>query len=357
MRATKVYQPDGFRTHRERRDGRPDDDGSAAASWPVLGWMALKEPDLRVGALDVWKQEQARLLTINDNNGRLFDLYEASDRTVIVPLLEEPPAGMQKRESAAIGEVRVTDAVLLLPSGLPIPGQVVATASLACPSGLAALTSFADALRRGCQSELDIDPSELTVGLQPRKVGDTRTASVYVADTLENGAGYAVELARGPRLRAVLEAILGTVADRWTAADHLSCDVSCPDCLRSWDNRRLHPLLDWRLALDVAELAAGHELTVGRWLGDAPRFASNFVEAFGGALEGVGVVEATDLLAIRAGTDAAVIGHPLWRREEQYWTTELEEAAAVLRGQGLTVKVVDVRQLRNQPESIYGILA
>jgi DEAD/DEAH box helicase domain-containing protein len=357
MRATKVYQPDGFRTHKERRDGRPDDDESASASWPVLGWMALKDQDLRVGALDVWKQEQARLLTINDNNGRLFDLYDASDRTVIVPLFEAPPAGMKKRESAAIGEVRVTDAVLLLPSGLPIPGGVVATTSSACPSGFAALTSFGDALRRGCQSELDIDPSELTVGLQPRKVGETRTASVYVADTLENGAGYAVELARGPRLEAVLKAILGTVADRWTAPDHLSCDVSCPDCLRSWDNRRLHPLLDWRLALDVAELAAGRELTLNRWLADAPRLAMNFVEAFGGALDGASVVQGGDLVALSTGTKAAVIGHPLWRREEKLWTPEQQAAAAVLQNQGLKVSMIDVRQLRNQPESVYGILA
>jgi DEAD/DEAH box helicase domain-containing protein len=197
----------------------------------------------------------------------------------------------------------------------------------------------------------------LTVGLQPRKVGDTRTASIYVADTLENGAGYAVELARGPRLRAVLEAILGAVANRWTAADHLLCDGSCPDCLRSWDNRRLHPLLDWRLALDVAELAVGRELTVDRWLGDAPRLASKFVEAFGGALDSGSVIEAGDLVALRAGSTAAVIGHPMWRREEQLWTTEQEEAAAVLRGQGLKVNMIDVRQLRNQPESVYGILA
>lgn len=155
----------------------------------------------------------------------------------------------------------------------------------------------------------------------------------------------------------MLEAILGTVADRWTAPDHLSCDVSCPDCLRSWDNRRLHPLLDWRLALDVAELAAGRDLTVKRWLADAPRLARNFVEAFGGALDSAAVVEGADLLALRAGTKAAVIRHPLWRREEQLWTSEREASAAALRGRGLKVSIIDVRQLRNQPESVYGILA
>ena len=356
MRATRVYQPDGFRTHKDRSDGRPDDDSSAAASRPVLGWMDLGDDALRLGSVDVWQQEQAQLLTINDNSGRLFDLYEASDRTVIVPLTEAPPAGMRKRESAAIGEVRVTDAVLMLPTGLPLKGGVIATSHSACPSGLAALTSFADAARRGCQSELDIDPSELTVGLQSRRLGDTRTASIYVADTLENGAGYAVELARGPRLEAVLEAILGVVGQRWSAAPHALCDASCPDCLRSWDNRHLHSMLDWRLALDVAELASGGQLSTDRWLGQADRLAEQFVKAYHGALEGVAVRSAGSLLTVQTRSRAVIIGHPLWRRDEQFWNEAQAQAAAVLRGEGIRIGMSDVRQLRNRPESLYGLL-
>jgi DEAD/DEAH box helicase domain-containing protein len=356
MRATRLYQPDGFRTHRDRSDGRPDDDSSATASRPVLGWMDLDDDPLRLGSLDVWQREQAQLLTINDNNGRLFDLYEASDRTVIVPLTDEPPAGMRKRESAAIGEVRVTDAVLLLPSKLPLNGGVIATSHSVCPSGLAALTSFADALRRGCQNELDVDPSELTVGLQSRRVDETRTASVYVADTLENGAGYAVELARGPRLKAVLEAILGNVGGRWASASHEFCDASCPDCLRSWDNRHLHSLLDWRLALDVAELAYGRQLSLERWLGQSERLARQFVDAYQGALEDVVVGTVGSLLTLQTSDKAAIIGHPLWRRDEPFWNEAQEEAARALMGQGLHVGMSDVRELRYRPESLYRML-
>ena len=357
MRATRVYQPDGFRTHKDRSDGRPDDDASATASRPVLGWVDLHDDPLRLGCLDVWQQEQAQLLTINDNNGRLFDLYEATDRTVIVPLTDEPPAGMRKRESAAIGEVRVTDAVLLLPTNLPLNGGVIATGQSACPSGLAALTSFADALRRGCQNELDIDPSELTVGLQPRRIDDTRTASVYVADTLENGAGYAVELARGPRLKAVLEAILGDVGSRWCSASHELCDASCPDCLRSWDNRHLHSLLDWRLALDVAELAYGRPLSLERWLAEGNHLAGQFVDAYQGALEDVVMGTAGSLVTLQTSGKAAVIGHPLWRREEPFWNEAQVDAAQLLRARGLHVGMSDVRQLRNRPESLYRMLA
>ena len=41
---------------------------------------------------------------------------------------------------------------------------------------------------------------------------------------------------------------------------------SCPDCLRSWDNRRHHSGLDWRLALDMLDLAAGEPLAMQRWM-------------------------------------------------------------------------------------------
>jgi DEAD/DEAH box helicase domain-containing protein len=356
MTSMRVYQPEGFRTHRDRSDGRPDEDHSAAASRPVLGWMQLQERDLRVRLLDVWQREQAQLLTINDNGGRQFEMYEASDRSVIVPLTDEPPAGMARREKAAIGELRVTDAVLLLPTELPLVGGVVATAPWECPSGLAALSSFADALRRGCQAELDIDPSELSVGLQPRLVDGTRTASVYVADSLENGAGYAVELAQGPRLQAVLETIVNDVAVRWGSDDHVTCDGSCPDCLRSWDNRHLHALLDWRLALDVAELAAGSRLTVARWFDLAERAVDRFVHAFGGALESLEVIEVGGLLGVQHGQRAVVFGHPLWRADEEAWNEGQVIAAGLLRERGLDVRMSDVRRLRARPEGVYGLL-
>ena len=353
MSATTVYQPDGFRTHATRTDGRADDDDSAQASRPSLGWMDLPDEPLRLGALDVWKHEQAQLLTVNDNNGNLFDLFEASDRTVIVPLTEQVPEGMPSRGSAAIGELRVTDAVLLLPSRAQLVDGVIATDQSACPSGTAALTSFAEALRRGCQAELDIDPSELTAGLQPRLVGDTRTATVYLADTLENGAGYAVELARAPRLQAVEKAILDQLGSQWMLPSHADCDLSCPDCLRSWDNRHLHPRLDWRLALDVTELVAERRMSEDRWLGLVPDLAGHFLGTYGPALSGVSLAADEPLTTIVTNGKAVVLGHPLWRRDEPGWNARQSEAAAAARAEGHRVFMSDVRQLRNSPEAIY----
>ena len=43
----------------------------------------------------------------------------------------------------------------------------------------------------------------------------------------------------------------------WNDKHHAACASSCLDCLRSYDNRRLHGALDWRLALDMLDLLAG----------------------------------------------------------------------------------------------------
>lgn len=53
-------------------------------------------------------------------------------------------------------------------------------------------------------------------------------------------------------LQLVLDDILTNMATKYEAENHATCSASCSDCLRSYDNRRLHGVLDWRLALDLA---------------------------------------------------------------------------------------------------------
>ncbi len=63
----------------------------------------------------------------------------------------------------------------------------------------------------------------------------------------------------------------GSIADLWTdvtggpgqVAPHgAECDTSCNRCLRDFGNLAYHGLLDWRLALDMARLAADPTATV-----------------------------------------------------------------------------------------------
>jgi DEAD/DEAH box helicase domain-containing protein len=108
--------------------------------------------------------------------------------------------------------------------------------------------------------------------------------------------------------------------------------------------------------LDVAELAYGRQLTLERWLEQGNHLAGQFVDAYQGALEDVVVGAAGPLLTLQTSGKAAVIGHPLWRREEPFWNEAQAEAAQLLRAKGFHVGMSDVRQLRNRPESLYRML-
>lgn len=351
---TKMFMPLGFMAGGDRTDRRLDDDDSSRASRPVLGWTSLsEEPTTRLPGLDVWQLEQAQLLTINDNDGALFEMHRRPNRSVVVALSESFDAPeTSKVGKAAIGDIRVTDAILALPRPADLLDSVVPTVSSIVPWGNAALTSLAAALRRGAQQELDVDPGDLRVGVQPRRVGSTRTGSIYVADTLENGAGYAVELARPERMTAVLMAIADEVGVRWMDHGHSSCTSSCPDCLRSYDNQTEHPWLDWRLALDLAETSLGRPLNLSRWFALVPEAGTSFTTAF----EGARLLETGTLTAVTFEKSAVLICHPLWRQDLQGLNDAQLSAQAELQGEGYRVSFSDVRTLRVLPERIFGSL-
>lgn len=352
-----VVQPAGFRTNPARKDGDLSDNQAPAASRPALEWTDLKDAKARrVGAIDVWSLDDANLVTVNDNNRDLFPMYQHSKGTIIVPTGETPSNDMPKVMDAAIGDVRRTDAALFLVRSEALATEVIPTASDECPSGAAAMYSFGEAIRRGAQAELDIDPDELVVGLQPRRQGHTRTAAVYVADSLENGAGYALELADS-RIGDVIRQISSVVAAKWSSDGHRECDSSCPDCLRSWDNRNLHPLLDWRLALDVAEVAEGRDLDLHRWFDLVPTAVASFERAFRGMFEhawAADVVEGVHVLS--HGQRAVVVGHPLWSRDPNKFSSLQSCVSAELAGRGRSISWTDARTLRVRPVTVAGLL-
>ena len=91
-----------------------------------------------------------------------------------------------------------------------------------------------------------------------------------------------------------------------------SCDSSCYDCLRDYDNADLHGLLDWRLGLDLAALSAGGaaiDLDQPHWIGLAERAATNLAR-------GLADASATQFgrfhAVFRGDRLMAILTHPLW---------------------------------------------
>ena len=138
-----------------------------------------------------------------------------------------------------------------------------------------------------------------------------------------------------------------------------ACDSSCPDCLRSYDNRFIHPYLDWRLALDLVDVATGGHLPLGRWLSRAEAITENFLAAFGtntdyrhissGGLHGV---------YARAARRATVFGHPLWRAQPQYFVEFQESAASQLLGNSNvdSIRFFDLATLQRYPSRVFAWL-
>ena len=163
-------------------------------------------------------------------------------------------------------------------------------------------------------------PREIRVGSAATDHHD-RTHRLFIADSPDNGAGYARYLAEPTNVAKLVLEIATGLRERFEAPRHaLSCRQSCPDCLSSYDNRRLHAYLDWRLAVDVAELATQRDLTVGRWLDQVPALLHGIEEAFAdidrlelGALWGA---------RVRGRRRVALFGHPLWISDPNWYVEQ-----------------------------------
>jgi hypothetical protein len=116
-------------------------------------------------------------------------------------------------------------------------------------SGKASLYSLGYALLRAASAYLQVDPSELAMGVRPYSQIDELGATsvggdVYLYDTLPGGAGYAREIAA--ELTQIVTLARGVVDDCPT-----QCDSACHRCLLDYSNQRHHGLLDRGLASDA----------------------------------------------------------------------------------------------------------
>ncbi len=365
-----LYQPRGFRTSFQPRDYDDHAERGPLLPPPQLSVGGSYPASARVHCLDACSQRDADVYTVNDNEGLLFEMHradhglEVSDPGLYVGRRGPEPRNSDPDVVGAIGSVRRTDVLTLTlrSSEIPGPDGTVETTSEVLPMGLSALWSFAQLLRMAAAAELDVSPNELQVGLQPWKTdAGTVTRRIFIADSLENGAGYARHLGTPEVLRRVIDEVATEIStEKIDSPPHnAKCDASCPDCLRSYDNRFIHPHLDWRLAVDLIQLAKGDPLPTARWLSRSAALADSFVAAFG---------EHTDFERVTVGLlhgvkasstgRAALFGHPLWRSEPEYFVDLQEAADSEVRATHRTesVQFVDLATLQRHPARVFAWL-
>jgi DEAD/DEAH box helicase domain-containing protein len=352
----QLFQPKGFRTTGRERDY--DDQRARGPNLPppVLAFEPTPEKARECGAADLNLTSGEPIALINDREGNLFSFYRDRDSFVVTePSLYTKslpfrlPPNVQPEQTGAIGAVFKTDVLTIDLIRLPGVGNAGAL-DLEQSSAQAALASFSEFLKTAAAVELDIDPNELRIGRQPLALGHCRTERIFMADTLENGAGYVRRLFEPGVLGRALEKHYASVSRQWSSPAHQSCDSSCPDCLRNYGNRRQHRLLDWRLALDLAELMLGIDLDERRWLGRAEAETNMLHSLCTGVDIDARVCTAEDLWAV-VGTSgrALLFCHPLWHLVPGLANDRQVNAKLDLESRGLRCEFVDIRQVHSRP--------
>jgi len=365
VRTFDMHQPLGFRTTYSPIDYKDENDDVNRVSDAALSVVRPAHTHESVEAVWLDTYDQERLVQYNDNGGSLFSIVKQGGSLVATDewLYRKndlgswsPPASADR--CIAIGEVRVTDVLTVEFNPdicqAPGPGLVPYARSLV-PASIAAHRSFAEVLRRLCKIELQLSPDELVVDLNRYPYEGIPTARVFVADALDNGAGYAAELGRPEvfgRLLAEGRARLSARLEN-DPSHSQTCMPSCPDCLRSWDNRRHHSSLDWRLALDMLDLAAGEEVKLDRW------FSIGFDRAAALQRQYPEIIRADERSGVPvllgqgdAAGRAVMLGHPLWWRDGRHLAAEQAVAQVELEAEELNCFQSDPFQLELSPSRV-----
>jgi hypothetical protein len=114
---------------------------------------------------------------------------------------------------------------------------------------------------------LNVEPRELEAGVSLVAVPGmgVHVPQVFLADTIENGAGFTTALSDETTFATLLADTETLISGTWEDPDEHSCGSSCPGCLRDWSNTPYHPLLDWRLAADLLDVLLHGAPRLERW--------------------------------------------------------------------------------------------
>lgn len=311
----------------------------------------------------------ARIYRINDNDGSDFEfqklhndhfwMVEDAFDTAMQDLPSSERGRIQRpqidnttdpvrRALAAISNTDVMAAgINVFPQGLCLNPSL--------PEAKAAWYSFGFLVRRAAAVSLDVNESELDIGIQPVSDPSTPfappTARIFISDSLENGAGYSTFLGEPRRFEELLNFILGHGSPSWTrqtppdsfhrplvASPHShNCTNSCHRCLREFGNMAYHPILDWRLGLDMVQLALDYntrvDLNIDYWSNLVSRIAPPYFEGLD--------LEPQIFDTLPGGVDtfsneAVILIHPLWDSDESNYRPEVAAAVADAQSRRLT---------------------
>jgi ATP-dependent helicase YprA (DUF1998 family) len=243
----------------------------------------------------------APLRSGNDKSWVSVDIWK--DQSVKRRILwsDVPDVDESRAWTGALGTRKSTDSLLI---GLDnrIPGLDIRPFD---PARRGAWYSFGFLLRGVAVRQLDVGPDEFNVGYSMRHVNGESRVEVFLADQLENGAGFCTKLGEPIQLANLMTGLNSFITEL-QREPHSGCDSSCPSCIRDYTNLIYHPLLDWRLGRDLMSLLTDHSLAIDEWKTAEESAAKAFAENFNGkvrTLDG-------NVFAVETDQILMVVKHP-----------------------------------------------
>lgn len=337
-RRIDVREPLGFGSTRGE-----DFDGSFSWTGRAGAVRALGDPNDLPSAIH--RRMEARSgsgmrLVLNDNNGKLFRFRRAKPGKgtdyaywpgyYAVDALEWPGTVVESKDlepavlEVALGAAQYTDVAFFGGLTQVDPGAGVRTNLVRTqqPGEIpdlndgrrAAWYSLAFMIRTAAAAHLDVQPNEFSAEIHIGRRGTEQAVWAFLADTLENGAGFSTHLASAAEFPGFVQRIGALIAD-WEQEDHSkNCSASCYKCLRDYANMAYHALLDWRLAKDLFGVSLGQPLVV------SPDYGSDVLNGWGQAYGAAPAIQTPNgayiLITRPTGTAAVLVRHPLEAYED-----------------------------------------
>ncbi|GGW09837.1 hypothetical protein GCM10018980_20730 [Streptomyces capoamus] len=272
-RAVPFREPAGFRAAREARDYDGYRElGSNATSARTATDLEKTAPRIHRAADDwmVVHTGSGDRYIVNTNAGKLFRFVKNTGPWGGYVALDHPKA--ESDLEIALGATQHTDMLFIGAKGALdthrglrfdiSKSQQIDGFPEAYHGRRAAWYSLAALLRRAAAPHLDVQPEELLSGIHGSDAPVAAPVMAYLADSLDNGAGFSTHLGSEEHIEEFLQAVDRYVRDLEADQHAHNCRSSCYACLRDYSNMRLHPLYDWRLARDLVEALRGRKLRI-----------------------------------------------------------------------------------------------
>ncbi|MFF4744915.1 DEAD/DEAH box helicase [Streptomyces chengbuensis] len=272
-KAVPFREPAGFRAAREARDYDGYRElGSNATSARTATDLENTAPRVHRAADDwmVVHTGSGDRYIVNTNAGKLFRFaknagpwggYVALDHPKAEADLETALGATQHTDMLFIGAKGALDTSRGLRFDISKSQQIDGFPE-AYHGRRAAWYSLAALLRRAAAPHLDVQPEELLSGIHGSDAPVAAPVMAYLADSLDNGAGFSTYLGSEEHIEEFLQAVDRYVHDLEAGHHAQNCRSSCYTCLRDYSNMRLHPLYDWRLARDLTDALRGRKLQI-----------------------------------------------------------------------------------------------